>query len=121
MHKDCLDISLSKIKSDKNNLLSQRMYQLSSSYAISELKQLAQKSRIAGRVNESIEYIDRALLLNSEDYGALLEKSICCFLIGNIRESMNVLMKCSKNTNDYTWAYNKAFLHTFEGNFNAAY
>lgn len=121
MHKDCLDISFSKIKSGKNNLLSQRMYQLSLSYAISELKQLAQISRIEGRLSESIEYINRALILNPEDYGALLEKSICCFLVGNIQESMNVLIKCSKNKSDYTWAYNKAFLHTFEGDFDAAY
>lgn len=95
MHNDCLDISFSKIKSGKNNLLSQRMYQLSLSYAISELKQLAQISRIEGRLSESIEYINRALILNPEDYGALLEKSICCFLVGNIQESMNVLIKCS--------------------------
>lgn len=121
MHKYCLDISFSKIKSGKNNLLSQRMYQLSLSYAISELKQLAQISRIEGRLSESIEYINRALILNPEDYGALLEKSICCFLVGNIQESMNVLIKCSKNKSDYTWAYNKAFLHTFEGDFDAAY
>lgn len=121
MHKDCLDISFSKIKSGKNNLLSQRMYQLSLSYAISELKQLAQISRIEGRLSESIEYINRALILNPEDYGALLEKSICCFLVGNIRESMDILIKCSKNKSDYTWAYNKAFLHTFEGDFDAAY
>lgn len=121
MHKDCLDISLTKFNNNKKNLFAERLYKLSLLYVVSELILLAQQSRKDGCLEKSIEYINTALIFDSDNYGLLLEKSISCFLIGNIRESMDILIKCSKNKSDYTWAYNKAFLHTFEGDFDAAY
>lgn len=121
IHKNCLKLSSLALSQNNKNELARRINQGAKYYVVREANILSQKYREEGNLNRSINYVEYALSINPDDYDALLEKSINSFLIGNINESMSVLKKCSNNNHDYTWAYNKAFLHTFEAEFDDAY
>lgn len=121
IHKNCLELSSFALIKDSKNEPASRINRRAKYYVVREANILAQKHREEGDLNKSVNYVEYALSVNTDDYDALLEKSIDSFLIGNVNESKRVLKKCSKNKNDYTWAYNKAFLHTFEAEFDDAY
>ncbi len=121
MHQNCLKITTIKLNENKNDEAAKRINQRALFYVVRELTLLAQKSRESGDLKTSIDYINKALSLNPNDYESLLEKSVSSFLNGDIKEAMGVLDKCSSNKADYTWAYNKAFLYVFEAEFDMAY
>jgi tetratricopeptide (TPR) repeat protein len=65
--------------------------------------------------------LDLAKEIDPQNKWMALSRAIYYFLNGrNIKESLKEL-EIAKNTKDYTWAYNKAFIEGYVGNLDEAY
>jgi hypothetical protein len=67
-------------------------------------------------------YLDLVKQLAPDDYNYHILRGIWFFLNNrDIQSAMEETNLASKNKNDYTWAYNKAFLYAYTGDLAAAY
>lgn len=110
LHKDSKNITLINI-----NKLSFAFIQ----YEASQLSAITYKTE--NDFTRSEEWANLALSYNPKQYQSLIQKSILYFHKHDIKNAMKCCQLASYNKDDYTWAYNKAFLLTYTGQLNEAY
>ena len=115
MHSNCLNES-GKISDKKVRYIKEK----SKKYAAMEAAYWASRCIKEENIQEGDYWVDTALKLEPKNYYFLMTKSVSYFLLGRIEDALKIVNNC-QNSKNYIWAYNKAFLSSYIGDFDSAY
>lgn len=122
LHLDTERLSRELLQKDAKNVTLININKLSFSFIQYEASQLSMTIyNTEDDCVESEKWADLALSYNPRQYQSLIQKSILYFRKNDIPNALHCCQLASYNKQDYTWAYNKAFLLTYTGQLDDAY